>query len=511
MLSSIEKLARAVVLLVGLCSAVASSHAQLNTQLVASGLSQPLFATRPVAGGPVYVVEKGGAIKAVVGGVASSFLSISVSSAGERGLLGLAFDPNYSVVGAPGFGRIFVNYIEPATNRTVIASYRTNGNPLVADPATRQIVMRIDQAPASNHKAGWIGFKPGDSDNLYIAVGDGGNGNDQGTGHIEPGGNGQNKTTLLGKMLRIDINGDDFADPEINYRVPSTNPFVNEAGARPEIFALGLRNPFRNSFDRLTGNLWIADVGQSSREEVDLIPATSSGGQNFGWRIREGEIATPGINDPPPVGPLTGPALTYTRSFGISITGGYVVRQTTSPLYGKYVFGDYGTGRIWAIDAELLADGLLHGLAETTDLTALLDAGAGGAIANISSFGEGAGGELYIVDITVGKVVEVVPDPATAVLTGLSLASASVNAGGSITGTVTLSAPAPSDFVVALSSSSGAASVPTNVVVPQGASSANFTLSGFALVRDRRSVNASIAATLNGNTRSTVVSVLQRP
>ncbi|MBX3637080.1 MAG: PQQ-dependent sugar dehydrogenase [Rubrivivax sp.] len=373
----------------------------LDTVLVASGLSQPLFATAPVAGGPLYVVQKGGTIKAVVDGVASDFLQISVSTGGERGLLGLAFDPGHSVLGDPGYGRLFVNYIDATTQQTVVASYRTNGNALAADPASRVEILRIAQpAGLSNHKAGWIGFKPGDGDHLYIATGDGGSSND-------PFNHGQRLDTLLGKMLRIDINRDDFADPDINYAVPADNPFVGTAGARGEIFAYGLRNPFRNSFDSATGNLWIADVGQGAREEVDFIAAASAGGHNFGWRIREGDIATPGIDDPPVDG-LVDPILVYGRSFGASITGGYVVREAGSPLFGQYVFGDFISGRIWAIAGA----GSPATIAQATELTALLDAGGGGPIGNISSFGQGAGGELYIVDYG-GHVVRVVPEPAT--------------------------------------------------------------------------------------------------
>ncbi len=376
--------------------------AALDTVLIANGLSQALYATSPVAGGPVYVVQKTGSIKAVVGGVASDFLNIPVSSSGERGLLGLAFDPDYANVGATGYGRFFVNYIDPSTQQTVIASYRTNGNAFQADPASRVEVMRVNQPSGlSNHKAGWIGFKPGDSNHLYIATGDGGSGND-------PFNNAQNLNSLLGKMLRIDINGDDFADPNINYAIPADNPFVGQQGARAEIFSYGLRNPFRNSFDSLTGDLWIADVGQNQREEVNFIAASSAGGQNFGWRIREGDIATPGVNDPPVEG-LIDPVLVYNRSFGGSITGGYVVRHTSSPLYGQYVFGDFVSGRIWAIPAS---DGAPMNMAQATDITALINAGAGGALGAISSFGEGANGELYIVGYG-GRVVMVVPEPGT--------------------------------------------------------------------------------------------------
>lgn len=493
-----------VLLAWGLAGLAGVGHAQsLNTVLVASGLSQPLFATAPVPGGPLYVVEKGGLIKAVQGGVASNFLQIAVATAGERGLLGLAFDPGYAVVGSPGFGRLFVNYIDPSTLQTVIASYRTNGNPLVADPATRVEVMRINQpAGLSNHKGGWIGFKPGDANHLYIATGDGGSGND-------PQNLAQNRNSLLGKLLRIDINRDDFADPNLNYAIPANNPFVGQPGVRAEIFAYGLRNPFRNGFDRVTGDLWLGDVGQNQREEVDRIAASSVGGQNFGWRLREGDIATPGISDPPVAG-LTEPALVYSHSDGIAITGGYVVRQPSSPLYGMYVFADYGNGRVWAIDVAVLANGQLHGLGATTELTASIDTGGAGALGNIASFGEGAGGELYIVDFG-GKVVQVVPQPGTTALTVLSFAVPSVRAGGTTTGTVTLSAPAPADTTVSLASSSVAASVPVSVVVPQGATSADFVLSGFALVRNQRALSAVITATLGSNSRSATVSVLQRP
>lgn len=486
-------------------AAFGSAYAQVGTQLVASGLSSPLFATMPVAGGPLYVVEKGGTIKVVQGGVASVFLSITVGSAGERGLLGLAFDPNYAVTGSPGFGRFFVDYIDASTAQTVIASYRTNGNPLLADPATRVEVMRINQTPtgASNHKGGWIGFKPGDVNNLYIATGDGGSSND-------PLNQAQNRNILLGKMLRININGDDFADPNINYAIPTDNPFFGQAGVRGEIFAYGLRNSFRNSFDRLTGDLWIGDVGQNQREEIDFVGTQSRGGQNFGWRIREGDIATPGISDPPVAG-MVEPALAYNRSFGIAVTGGYVVRQPSSALYGMYVFGDYGSGRIWAIDALRLANGQLHSLSETTELTAVIDAGAGGVINNPASFGEGASGEFYIVDITAGKVVQVVPQPGVSVLNAITFAPPSVNAGGTTTGTVTLSAPAPVDTVVTLSSSIVAARVPTSVVVPQGATSANFVLEGFAIVRDQRFLNAVITATQGTSSRIANVMVVQRP
>ncbi len=375
----------------------------LNTRLIADGLTQPLYATSPVAGGPVFVLEKGGTIKAVSGGVTSNFLSVSVSTGGEQGLLGLAFDPGYADPASAGYRRFFVNYSDPTNQDTVIASYRTNANGLAADPNSRVEVMRIDQPSFNNHKAGWMGFKPGDANNLYIGTGDGGSGND-------PLNNAQNTTVLLGKMLRININGDDFSSPTINYAIPTDNPFVNTAGVRGEIFATGLRNPWRSSFDRATGGMWIADVGQGAREEINFITAASPGGQNFGWRVREGDIATPSVGGALQPG-MVDPMLVYPRSFGSSITGGYVVRDTSSVLYGQYIFGDFVAGRIWVING----DGSAQTMAAATDLTAVLDAGAAGLLGNIASFGEGPGGEIYIVDFG-GKVVQVVPEPASVLL-----------------------------------------------------------------------------------------------
>jgi glucose/arabinose dehydrogenase len=387
------------------------AHAQaLDTRLVASGLSLPVYATAPLSDGKVFIVEKGGTIRLAQGGTTSTFLTIPVATSSEQGLLGLAFDPHYGVPGTAGHRRFFVNYIDPNNGDTVIASYLADASGNSAVPGSRREVMRIDQPNGlTNHKAGWIGFKPGDINNLYIATGDGGGSND-------PSNFAQNTGVLLGKMLRININGDDFASTDINYAVPTDNPLVGVAGARGEIFAYGLRNPWRNSFDRSTGNLWIADVGQGAREEVDFIAAASAGGQNFGWRIREGDIATPGVGGPPSPA-FTEPLWVYGRSFGASITGGYVVREATSPLDGRYLFGDFVSGRIWTMPAD---GGSYSFAAASIELTSILDAGAAGALGNIASFGEGAGGEIYIVDYG-GKVVQVVPEPATV---GLMLAGA---------------------------------------------------------------------------------------
>ncbi|MFY7854837.1 MAG: PQQ-dependent sugar dehydrogenase [Rubrivivax sp.] len=379
-----------------------AATATLQTTVVASGLSAPVAAAQPLPGGPLYVVELGGRIKVVAGGVVSNFLTIPVATGGEQGLLGLAFDPGYADPASAGYRRFFVNYIDPTSRDTIVASYRATSD-LLADPASRVEVIRVDQPTGrSNHKAGWIGFKPGDANNLYIATGDGGSGND-------PDNFAQNRNVLLGKMLRIDINRDDFAaDPLLNYGIPTDNPFVGVAGTRAEIFALGLRNPFRNGFDSATGNLWIADVGQSAREEINFIAASSAGGQNFGWRVREGDIATPGVGGALQPG-MVDPVLVYNRSFGFSITGGHVVHSDRLPgLDGQYLFADYGSDRIWSRPA----DGSLLGMSGTTEWTSLLNAGGAGALGGIVGFGEGATGELFIVEIG-GRVVQVVPEPAS--------------------------------------------------------------------------------------------------
>ena len=379
-----------------------AATATLQTTVVASGLSAPVAAAQPLPGGPLYVVELGGRIKVVAGGVVSNFLTIPVATGGEQGLLGLAFDPGYADPASAGYRRFFVNYIDPTSRDTIVASYRASSD-LLADPASRVEVIRVDQPTGrSNHKAGWIGFKPGDANNLYIATGDGGSGND-------PDNLAQNRNVLLGKMLRIDINRDDFAaDPLLNYAIPADNPFVGVAGVRAEIYAYGLRNPFRNGFDSATGNLWIADVGQSAREEINFIAASSAGGQNFGWRVREGDIATPSVGGPLQPG-MVDPVLVYNRSFGFSITGGHVVHSDRLPgLDGQYIFADYGSDRIWSRSA----DGSLLSMASTTNWTSVLNAGGAGTLGGIVGFGEGATGELFIVEIG-GRVVQVVPEPAS--------------------------------------------------------------------------------------------------
>jgi hypothetical protein len=314
----------------------------------------------------------------------------------------MAFDPGYAVN-----GRFYVNYIDRNTLNTVVARY-TVADPAsnTVDPASAQIILNIPQLSFSNHKGGWIGFRPGEANNLYIATGDGGGGND-------PGNNGQNPGTLLGKMLRIDVSG---AGP--GYTVPADNPFVGVAGARPELWALGLRNPFRNSFDRVTGDLWMGDVGQNTREEINFETASDPGGHNYGWRLREGTVATPGVGGNAPG--LTDPIFDYTRlgtpgGLGNSVTGGYVYRgPSIAGADGRYFFGDYISNRIFSF---VLGAGNVP-LDFRDDTTSLL---AGTGLSGLVSFGEGGQGQLFAVGIN-GVVVQVVPEPASLLLLALGLA-----------------------------------------------------------------------------------------
>jgi glucose/arabinose dehydrogenase len=336
-------------------------------------------------------------------------LSTVVSLSGEEGLVGLAFDPNYTTN-----GRFYVYYVAPGGSFgqgvSHVALFRVSSDPNIANPASERTLLTFDQ-PQNNHNGGWIGFSPrvGDEGNLYIATGDGGSSNDQGMGHIEPGGNAQNTTTLLGKILRIHPND----RPVGSYSIPANNPFAGSSTERQEIWAFGLRNPFRNSFDRLTGTMFIGDVGQSSREEIDAQPASNpGGGENYGWRVREGSIQNPAYpNDPVPPGAVD-PAYDYPRSVGQTVIGGYIYRgDRINPLRGTYIFADYlgpdsgnFTGRIFTLD--------IRGTKARNfqDITAdLFPTRIGNfPLLNPASLGEDANGELYICDIGSGNVFQIV-------------------------------------------------------------------------------------------------------
>jgi glucose/arabinose dehydrogenase len=378
----------------------------LAVELIASGLTNPVFVTAAHGDNSrLFVLEQTGMVRVVELATRTvreqPFLDLSdeIEMGHEQGLLGLAFHPKFAENGT-----FYVNFIAPGgaadEGVTVVRQYRVSAiDPNVADAATAKDVLRIEQ-PQANHNGGWIGFSPraADENNLYIATGDGGAAFDEGRGHIEPGGNSQSLASLHGKVLRIHV------DPQNgSYTIPQGNPFTGPA-ARGEIWLYGLRNPFRCSFDRGTGDLWIADAGQDEREEVNIQPATNPrGGENYGWRLREGRIATPGrVGGARPRGNVE-PFFDYARDVGLCVIGGYVYRGSAIPeLQGAYVFGDY-SGKVYL----LRRNGKRAG--DFRDITRLLFPSERGMdLQLLSSFGEDAAGELYLVSLS-GSVWKIVP------------------------------------------------------------------------------------------------------
>jgi glucose/arabinose dehydrogenase len=351
---------------------------RVRLRTVADGFDAPLLVANAGDGSRrLFVAEQGGRIYEMRAGSSRRGLWLDISdlteAQGERGLLGLAFDPDFE-----DNGRFFVNYTNNSGD-TVIAAYRTT-SPHRADRSSARIVLTFDQ-PFPNHNGGGLAFGP--DGYLYIGSGDGGSAGD-------PLGNGQALDTLLGKMLRIDPNR---GRGDILYSVPADNPFLGREGARPEIWAYGLRNPWRFSFDRLTGELWIGDVGQSALEEIDRIDHRRGGGSNFGWNVMEGTACYGG--GPCDDRDLELPVAQYGHASGCSVTGGYVYRGERYPeLVGGYFFGDYCSGKIWVVDAAT------PGLTKPTELIDTPYA--------LSSFGESEDGELYITDLAGGRVLQLV-------------------------------------------------------------------------------------------------------
>lgn len=364
---------------------------------VASGLALPVFVTHaPGDFDRVFIVEQGGRIRILKGEVLWSepFLDIAsrVVSGGEQGLLGLAFHPNYAEN-----GRFFVNYTAPtgAGQETVIERYQVSVNPDRADVASAQTVLTITQ-PDRRHNAGWLGFGP--DGYLYVATGDGGP-------PRQPSARAQDITDeLLGKMLRIDVDRDDWPDDaDKGYGIPADNPFVGVEGD-DEIWAYGLRNPWRCAFDSQTGDLFMADVGEERWEEINFIGADSSGGLNFGWQCMEGAECS-GFGDCSCVNAsMILPVYSYSHNGLCSITGGEVYRGCAIPgLAGSYFFADFCTSQIWSLRYDGVNDPVV------VERTAELAPGAGLDIRRISSFGRDAFGELYICDLLDGEVFKIVP------------------------------------------------------------------------------------------------------
>ena len=342
---------------------------------VVGGLTAPIGITHAGDGsGRTFVIEQGGTIRIIKDGRVRSraFLDISsiITSGGEQGLLGLAFHPRFEAN-----RRFYVNYTDTAGD-TVVAEYkRSRHHAHRASRGSARVVLGFDQ-PFANHNGGHLAFGP--DGYLYIATGDGGSAGD-------PQGNGQRRDTLLGKILRIDV---DSRTGGRGYGIPEDNPFRDDPGARPEIWAYGLRNPWRFSFDRRTDAMWIGDVGQGEWEEIDLEAASSDGGVNWGWNIKEGthcflsqtecEAAQVGAD-------LKDPIAEYSHDFGCSVTGGYVYRGKRYPsLSGYYFFADYCSGIIWTLDTRA---------GEGQEEVLRLRSGRA-----ISSFGENGSGEVFVVD-----------------------------------------------------------------------------------------------------------------
>ncbi len=337
-------------------------QAQITLEPLVTGLERIVYLTH-AQDTRLFIVEQAGRIRIFENNLLQPqvFLDIShlTKAGGERGLLGLAFHPNYQ-----DNGFFFVNYTD-TNGDTQIARYQVSDIPNQANPDSGKIILSIDQ-PYGNHNGGMIAF--GKDGYLYIGMGDGGSGGD-------PQNHAQNLDSLLGKILRIDV---DNGDP---YTVPSDNPFVNQENAQPEIWSYGWRNPWRFSFDRQTGDLWVGDVGQGSYEEISF-QASGQSGDNYGWRIMEGTYCYKPKDCTKDN--LIQPIFEYGHSEGSSITGGYRYRGESIPnLQGAYVFGDFASGRLWIGQEN-------NGSWQSTEV---LDTDY-----NISSFGEDASGELYLLD-----------------------------------------------------------------------------------------------------------------
>jgi len=374
-----------VFVLILLCGFGQEARAQFTLQRAFPELSftRPVDLQHPGDGTDrLFVVEQRGVIDVFTNDpeVAQKEIFLDIQdrvddSDNEEGLLGLAFHPDYE-----NNGYFYVNYTSTDPDRSRISRFRVmESNPNAADPNSELIVMEIEDF-FSNHNAGQLCFGPVDR-YFYVTTGDGGSGGD-------PFNNGQNLESLLGKILRIDV---DRADSGLNYAIPPTNPFENnQQGHREEIYAYGLRNPWRISFDTATGWLWAADVGQDLWEEIDII----QGGKNYGWRIMEGNHCYNPPFDCDTTG-LTMPIWEYSHSLGISVTGGYVYRGPGVPeLTGKYIYGDWGSGRIWSLEYDGVNPPVNSQLLDTS--------------LQISSFGLDKKNELYICAFD-GKIYRFTP------------------------------------------------------------------------------------------------------
>lgn len=374
-------------------SSTAAVNLALETIVAPGDLQQPVDVAN-AGDDRLFVVERAGRIRVVEshGTVREEpFLDIrdrvEWQSGSERGLLGLAFHPNY-----PTNGLFYVNYTAKPDGDTQIARFEVTSDPDLADSESETILLTVAQ-PYANHNGGDLAFDPHDG-YLYVALGDGGSGNDPGNRAQDPG-------ELLGKLLRLDVDGGPGSRPADcgggdNYRIPSDNPLIGEAGACDEIWALGLRNPWRFSFDHLSGDLFIADVGQVAWEEVNVRPATAAG-ENYGWSCYEGTHENPNtaMQVCEPASAYTMPVFEYGHDEGCAITGGFVYRGPRYPaLHGRYLFTDFCSGYFWDMTRDSAGGWTVKRHDEL----------AGG---RYTSFGEDSSGELYVVDMSVGALYRI--------------------------------------------------------------------------------------------------------
>jgi len=354
---------------------------QIHLDSIANGLERPLHITHTGdESNRLFIVEQKGRIRIFKNNqlLEDPFLDIAdkIRSGGEQGLLCVVFPPEYAAS-----GYFYVNYTRLSDGRTVISRFYLS-NVDQADMNSEEILLTVEQ-PYGNHNGGQMAFSPNDGF-LYVGLGDGGSAGD-------PQNNAQNKGTLLGKILRIDTESGDFP-----YRIPADNPYIHDDQLLPEIWALGLRNPWRFSFDRQTGDLYIGDVGQNEREEIDYQSASSRGGENYGWNILEGsQCYTPPSGCSPPAD-YSGPVAEYGHDQGCSVTGGFVYRGDKYPfIQGIYFYGDFCSGNIWG----------LRWTEGSWEKALLLETNL-----SISTFGEDEQGELYLVDIAGGTLHRIISE-----------------------------------------------------------------------------------------------------
>ena len=402
-----------------LLAASARSQAQtlLTTTRIVSGLTHPLCITHPPGDYTrLFILEQPGRIRIydlqTNTLLPTPFLDVSSligSGVGylEYGLLGMCFDPRYATNGV-----FYITYTTGTTTLSdpILARGQVTANPNVADLASVTTILRIVYT-RKEHRSGWCEFGP--DGYLYLTTGDG--------GENDPDNAGSNLTTLRGKILRLDVDGPDDipgnadddgfpADANRNYCIPPTNPFFGSASNMQEIWAYGVRNAWRCAFDRATGDLWIGDVGQGQREELDFQPAASVGGENYGWRCLEGTRQTAYTGCVYPISGAIPPIYEYTHSVGQSVTGGNVYRGCAIPdLVGTYIFGDYQASKLFSLRYTVAG-----GVTNFTDRTAELAPGGGLNLQFPAAFGEDAYGEIYVCDWSGGEVFKIIPRTAAA-------------------------------------------------------------------------------------------------